>query len=511
MSDDLLVGGGGAIAVATVALFDQVARLERLESSLEECARILGAMDAVAVSRLPGTASCRPALEQAGRGVDDARALLGLAAVRSAHLASGLRLSAKVYGAGESALAAFSERLAGDFAAGLGFLAARFGLLVAPGLLLAGSRVAVPFTIARTVAGTVAGTMGSTVANTVAGTVASTAANTMANTVASHATRRSPGAGADAAERWLAGHKAMLSDPRFVQLARVSIVSLDEFGAGAVGLPVPVVRLLGEDGLGLLGLDTTVGAVAVGASVVGAFRETGVRTAPVATTPSTPAEGFADRAARVPSGSAQVRVDRYSAPGQQDRFEVYLGGTADFSPMSGKEPFDLTSNITALSAGGQSGAYRAVEDALGQAGVGPHSPLVVTGYSQGGLVAAQLAASGDYDVRGLYTLGAPSGQVDVPRDVQWVAVEHTDDLVPALGGTWATADPVLVRRKVFSDVAPPPELALPAHAAEQYRATAALIDAANESRLREAGAAFDLVGRGAESVESTWYRASRVP
>ncbi|MCY7325354.1 MAG: hypothetical protein LH605_04400, partial [Microbacteriaceae bacterium] len=323
MSDDLVVGGGGSIAVATVTLFDQAQRLKRLERNLDECVRSLGAMDAGATSRLLGTAVCRPALEQAERGIDDACALLGLAAVRSGHLAAGLQLSANVYGAGESALAALGERLAGDFAAGLGFLAARLGLLLAPGLLVAGSRAAL--------------------------------AHSVASTVAPHATRR----GADAAERWLAGHRSILSDPRFVQLARVSIVSVDDLAAGAAGLPLPVVRILGDDRFGILGLDTTVGAVAAGASVFGALRETPVRTGPVSSAPSTRADGFADRAARVPSGSAQVRIDRYSAPGQPDRFEVYLGGTADFSPMSGKEPWDLTSNISALS-GEPSGAYRAV-------------------------------------------------------------------------------------------------------------------------------------------------------
>ncbi len=469
-----MVGGGGSIAVATVTLFDQAQRLEQLERNLEECVRSLGAMDAGAASRLTGTAACRPALEQAERGIDDARALLGLAGVRSGHLAAGLQLSADVYGAGESALAALGERLAGDFAAGLGFLAARWGLVLAPGLLVAGSRAALAYSVA--------------------------------STVAPDATRR----GGDAAERWIAGHRSILSNPRFVQFARVSIVSVDEVVAGAGGLPLPVVRMLGDDGLGLLGLDTTVGAVAIGASVFGGLRETPVRTVPVSRASSTRADGFADRAARVPSGNAQVRIDRYSAPGQPDRFEVYLGGTADFSLASGKEPWDLTSNVSALS-GEPSGAYRAVVDALDQAGVEAKSPLVVTGYSQGGLVAAQLAASGDYDVRGLYTLGAPGGQVDVPRDVPWVAVEHTDDLVPALGGTWATADPVLVRREVFSDRPPPLELAVPAHAAEHYRATAELIDAANESRLRAVGADFDAVGRGAERVETTWYQASRVP
>ena len=469
-----MVGGGGSIAVATVTLFDQAQRLEQLERNLEECVRSLGAMDAGAASRLTGTAACRPTLEQAERGIDDARALLGLAGVRSGHLAAGLQLSADVYGAGESALAALGERLAGDFAAGLGFLAARWGLVLAPGLLVAGSRAALAYSVA--------------------------------STVAPDATRR----GGDAAERWIAGHRSILSNPRFVQFARVSIVSVDEVVAGAGGLPLPVVRMLGDDGLGLLGLDTTVGAVAIGASVFGGLRETPVRTVPVSRASSTRADGFADRAARVPSGNAQVRIDRYSAPGQPDRFEVYLGGTADFSLASGKEPWDLTSNVSALS-GEPSGAYRAVVDALDQAGVEAKSPLVVTGYSQGGLVAAQLAASGDYDVRGLYTLGAPGGQVDVPRDVPWVAVEHTDDLVPALGGTWATADPVLVRREVFSDRPPPLELAVPAHAAEHYRATAELIDAANESRLRAVGADFDAVGRGAERVETTWYQASRVP
>ena len=48
------------------------------------------------------------------------------------------------------------------------------------------------------------------------------------------------------------------------------------------------------------------------------------------------------------------------------------------------------------------------------AGITAGSAVVFTGYSQGGLIAARLAASGDYHTTGLYTLGGPAGQVPVP-------------------------------------------------------------------------------------------------
>lgn len=93
------------------------------------------------------------------------------------------------------------------------------------------------------------------------------------------------------------------------------------------------------------------------------------------------------------------------------------------------------------------------------------------GYSQGGGVAARLAASGDYNTQGLVTFAGPTGQVPLPDTFPAVLVEHSDDLVPALGGPQDNAGAVLVRRDVFGgdDL---PEMLVPAHHLEYYLQTA---------------------------------------
>lgn len=474
MPDDLVVGGGGSIAVATTGMFSHAQRLEALELELHACARRLLAIDRIVrYSNLTGADAPLSAV-RAEQAIDAATIGLDAAADRSGQLAAMLRLGADLYGATEATLADMRQGFAAQFGAGLGFLASSVGLLLLPGLVSALSGAGAGFALIRAV---------------------------------------NPSAGrliTSEAAQWLDDHKGVLSDPRLVELVRLSVMSADDFGGGMLRLPPSVIRLVGDEGLGVVGLDTAAATVVAAGGAIGVLRETRVMT-PVSTgSAAAPASGYADRASRIPAGSAQVRVDRYVRDGAPDRFEVYIGGTIDFAPTATVEPFDLTSNLAGI-AGGDAGSYRAVEQALAAAGVEADSEMVVTGYSQGGLIGSMLAASGDYEVTGLYTLGAPAGQVPVPDSVPWVAVEHIDDLVPAVGGTWASADPVLVRREAIGEGAPTSDLLFPAHQLSNYRETAALIDAADEQRLVDSNARFGQSGRAVDRVESTWYRSIRVP
>jgi hypothetical protein len=302
----------------------------------------------------------------------------------------------------------------------------------------------------------------------------------------------------------------VLSDPIFVKLVRFSVMSADEFGGGLLRIPPEIVAILGEDGMGILGLASSSLVIAALARPIGMLRETPVhvanRSAPIAVSH---AAGYADRAGRIPVGAAQVRIDRYRMPGSPDRFEIYIGGTRDFSLVSGTEPWDMTSSLDAI-AGVDAGSVRAVREAMQQAGVTASTPVLFTGYSQGGLIAAQLAASDEFDVRGLCTLGAPAGQVPVPPEIPWVAIEHTDDLVPAIGGTWASTTPVIVRRQVFAGRPVDTSVVLPAHQLDAYRQTAVAADRSNERRLTGAIARLNSFGDGAKSVDSVLYRAERI-
>jgi hypothetical protein len=470
MAGDIVIGGGGSIAVATSELFEDAQRLSELRALLSDCHGQL-----VSIDRLLGTAQLN-ALESpssalaAERAMDDAAAALSRAAPSAERLHFALIASADAYGIGERVAERLAQDIAGRFGAMLGLWLPVIALEVLPAVLGIGAGVAMGIAL-------------------------------LPPDKRAALFRALPD--------WLRQKSVMLTDPKVVQLVRLTVMSADDFGGGLLKLPPELVHAIGDEGLGLVGLATSSSVLVGIASTRGALSESSVSvTRSGATVPATRAESYSDRAARIPQGAAQVRIDRYSQPGGPDRFEVYVGGTRDFSLDAGAEPWDMTSNMSAV-AGREAGSYRAVTQAMADAGISSSSPVLFTGYSQGGLIAAELAASGDYDTRGLYTLGAPAAQVDVSSSIPWVALEHTDDIVPAVGGSWASSDPVLVRRELFDGRPVPTELMLPAHQLAGYRETAALVDASTETRVTSALAAFDRFADGTTSVDSTLYRGVR--
>jgi hypothetical protein len=97
----------------------------------------------------------------------------------------------------------------------------------------------------------------------------------------------------------------------------------------------------------------------------------------------------------------------------------------------------------------------------------------------------------------------------VPAGVPYVAVEHSEDIVPATGGTFASSQPVLVRRSLFDGHPPYGPVVFPAHELSRYRQTAQLVDASDNPRLTDALRAINGPGAAGATVTSTFYRASR--
>jgi pimeloyl-ACP methyl ester carboxylesterase len=170
----------------------------------------------------------------------------------------------------------------------------------------------------------------------------------------------------------------------------------------------------------------------------------------------------------------------------------------------------MTSNANGL-AMGDAGSYRAAEDAMRMAGIDADSPVQFVGHSQGGMVAAGLIASGDYNAQGLFTVGGVVSQGLVTDSVPWLAIEHTDDLVPALGGTRTAPNAVLVRREALAGAPIPSDTLLPAHELTRYRETAALVDASEDGRTAAVLARLNQLGSGATAVTSSLFYARRVP
>ena len=307
--------------------------------------------------------------------------------------------------------------------------------------------------------------------------------------------------------------ESALTRPATVAALRAGVMGADDAVQAAAGVPRPLANALGDSGLGVVSTASVASLLMGAGGAAGLFREgpvhlTSTQSRDVASSP----QGFADRVARIPNpaqeNGAQIVVEKYSQPGEPDRFEVYIGGTVTFDPVAAAEPFDLTSNV-ANAAGKESGSYQSVVEAMRLAGVTDTTPVQFTGYSQGGATAALLAASGDYTIAGLTTFGAPAGDIIVPESVPTVIVEHTDDLVPALGGTQKNLDAVIVQRDVFSGRELPENELVPAHDLRYYAETARLMDAARSDQVVGAAQSLDTFARGATVVTSTAFTFAR--
>jgi hypothetical protein len=225
--------------------------------------------------------------------------------------------------------------------------------------------------------------------------------------------------------------------------------------------------------------------------------------------------GAEERLARVPSDE-QIRIERYTAPGAPPRYVVYVAPTQTFSPIAGEEPWDLTSNVAGV-AGLPAGSIRATEQAMADAGITADSEVVLVGFSQGGLVADAVAASGDWNTVGLETYGDPGGGIELPEGIRGVAVRHSDDFVVATGGAQQATDRTIVERRAYPEGSTiPSDLPAPAHQKRAYAETARLLDAARSPELRaelDALDAFtrDYAGRDGSEITTFSYRAERVP
>jgi hypothetical protein len=145
------------------------------------------------------------------------------------------------------------------------------------------------------------------------------------------------------------------------------------------------------------------------------------------------------------------------------------------------------------------------------AGVTADSPVVLNGFSQGGLLASQVAASKAFNVHGVVTFGAPSGQVEIPTSIPVLTVRNAEDLVPATSGYDVNQHAVIVERPVFATGPVPSDWAVPAHQLSYYQQTAAVVDNAGSPEVRGVLDPLNSFGAGATRVDSTLWVATREP
>ncbi len=313
---------------------------------------------------------------------------------------------------------------------------------------------------------------------------------------------------------FMIAHPELITSPEFARFVSLVVTSIDDAVLGGIGVPPWLVALPGLD----LSPDGGVAAgaltVAAMGAMLGMFRETPVSVDRVSTGQlAAPPSGVRERLDRIPEVD-QVRIEKYEADGMPSRYTVYVGPTETFSPFADSEPWDSTSNIYGV-AGLSAGSFRAVELAMADAGIRPGDEVLVSGFSQGGLVATLVAASGDWNVVGLETHGAPAGNIPLPSGISGMAIRNTDDLVPALAGPQLEHDLLQVERRAFREgVEIPNTEAAPAHQRSGYESTASAIDDAESSAVQQQIRALDafatdyLERPGGQATVMT-YRATR--
>jgi hypothetical protein len=321
-----------------------------------------------------------------------------------------------------------------------------------------------------------------------------------------------------AVKQWMLEHPELITSPEFATLVRRAVSNADDAVLGIAGVPPWASMVLGEQGLGILGVDTSAGALIVAGTASGGrhFHETPVRVERVSErSTSAPPSGAEQRLARVPD-EQQIRIERYTAPGEPPRYVVYVAPTQTFSPVAGQEPWDLTSNVAGV-AGLPAGSIRATEQAMADAGITADSEVVLVGFSQGGLVADAVAASGNWNTVGLETYGDPGGGIELPGGIHGVAVRHSDDFVVATGGAQQPTDRTIVERRAYPEGASiPSDLPAPAHQKRAYAETARLLDASRSPELRDEldlldAFTHDYTSREGAEITTFSYRAERVP
>ena len=138
------------------------------------------------------------------------------------------------------------------------------------------------------------------------------------------------------------------------------------------------------------------------------------------------------------AGGGSIDVRTLDGAGGR-RVIVDITGTTAWNVNPGRlteEVSDFGTNLRAL-ANRSSVFERGVVQALRQAGVGTGEPIMLVGHSQGGMIAARLAAHLDaagFTVTHLVTAGAPIGLAAVPRSVSVLSLQNQGDLVPELDG-----------------------------------------------------------------------------
>ncbi len=215
-------------------------------------------------------------------------------------------------------------------------------------------------------------------------------------------------------------------------------------------------------------------------------------------------------------GTLEV-IEVNNGPGQTPTFVVSIPGTQSGGTTATENPFDETGIVEAMRFDSK---YMgdAVRAALAEAGAEAGDIVVLGGYSQGGMHAANLAADPElgemYDIGMVVTAGSPVGSINIPKGVQAVHLEHEQDIVPATDGTPnpETNSRVTVGIHTWVETPDGEDAGLgPGHNLDNYMDGARLADQSEDGALIGAGGALAGALRGGQGTRRRFKLTRQMP
>lgn len=192
-----------------------------------------------------------------------------------------------------------------------------------------------------------------------------------------------------------------------------------------------------------------------------------------------------DEAYGVDGRTGVILVQRVEHEDGPPSWLVAIPGTQS-GGLGGDTVTDMTTNL-ALEGGVPDQMTSAVLDAMEQAGIAPGEAVVLAGHSQGGMTAqaVAVAAGSAYSIRSVVTFGSPTIPQTLPCDVRLIALEQTQDPIPALdggAGTQTSPNTLVIRGDAATaDTGPVPGPAV-AHGRAGYEELAKQADAAMQEQ-----------------------------
>ena len=144
---------------------------------------------------------------------------------------------------------------------------------------------------------------------------------------------------------------------------------------------------------------------------------------------------------------ANIRIIKSDDGAGNIAYTVQIPSTQRWWPTAGALPNDLTSDLYAMRFGAQTQLANSVLAAMAAANIpiGPGAPpVMLAGFSLGGLTAAAIAASPQgFNIKQVIVAGAPIGTLAIPHSTAVLALEARQDKVPYLdstrnSGSWTT-------------------------------------------------------------------------